>query len=118
MFCRVKERESTPHHDVVPRREGCCCQLAIVSGASCSCNAVDVHFCWRAVLLPPAFWLELTMELGKCLGAVQVIQLMDGLQCRPAICHTRLDVPDEKTGTGTTFVRVRTLGYSPRLPGP
>ena len=100
VFCRVKERESTLHRDVVPGREGRRCRSTIFGGASCSCNAVGVRFCRRAALLPPAFWLELTMELGKCSRAAQVVQLADGLQCRPAVRHARLDAPDEKLVLG------------------
>ena len=62
--------------------------------------AAGVRFCRRAALLPPAFRLELTMKLGKCSGAAQVVQLADGLQYRPAVRHTRLDAPDEKLVLG------------------
>lgn len=50
----------------------------------------------RALLLPPSLWLELTMELGKCSGATQALQLMDGLQCCSAIQDTLLNAPDEE----------------------
>ena len=58
------------------------------------CNSV--RRCWSVLHPPLSPRLQLMMELGKHSGAVQVVQLTDGLNRCPSFCHDVFDAPGKE----------------------